>query len=78
MKTPQEEAEEMAESIHPKWARVDEDRTFDQIILAEIPLAELIAVARAAAKITSEDTYDERLEFFKAIEALRATGKVEL
>lgn len=42
------------------------------------PLPELIAVAQEAAKISSEDTYDERLEFYKAVEALRATGKVEL
>lgn len=81
MKTPKEEARQLAESIHPIWAMEDEDRTFDEIILANIPLSELLAVARAAAKkdsfLHAASTLSEKA-MHDALQALRATGKVTI
>lgn len=82
MKTPQEEARMLAERVHPIWAMEDEDRTFDEIILATIPLPELIAVARVANQLVSATTqaaqYNYEVLLVEAVIALRATGKVEL
>lgn len=69
MKTPQEQAEELAAAI----ARGDKQ--------AIKTLAELIAVAQAAAKEHARnlnDRYPDSCEVCTKIIALRATGKVEL
>ena len=77
----------LAERVHPIWAMEDEDRTFDEIILATIPLPELIAVARAAKKLAQNaegelliDTYfnAEGAELLRALQSLMATGKATL
>ena len=85
MKTPQEEAEEIVnqtifaiDQYYQNYAdyRIEMKLEINQ----KIPLAELIAVARAAAKSqkTAAIFNDEDVELCDALQALRATGKVEL
>ncbi len=76
MKTPQEEAEALTEQAYRHW-----DSTTDSItesVLKQIPLPELIAVARAAVNLTHENMPEDLLNLDAALQALRATGKVEL
>lgn len=70
MKTPQEEAERLIMRV-----ALHDDKSLDEII----PLSELIAVARAAAKSQALAAIfnDEDIELQDALQALRATGKVE-
>jgi len=97
-KTPQEKAEELvcyAENLiaqrRPNYNNLPimDREVAKAIILTEIPLAELIAVARAAARIGGERIEFEGSEHYavvieevdeldNALQALRATGKVEL
>ena len=79
MKTPQEQAEEMIFDLQlNSWSKAH--------ILESIPLPELIAVAQAAkqyAGLVSEccmtgDRTGEVCDLHCALEALRATRKVEL
>lgn len=90
MKTPQEEAQSLAqktsiilfggEANSPVGQRIIKDDS--EIILAEIPLPELIAVARVANQLVSATTqaaqYNYEVLLVEAVIALRATGKVEL
>lgn len=77
MKPSQQIAEEMADKIHPIWAMEDEDRTFAEIIIAEIPLPQLIEVARAAKEVIIDATEGNRKAYYKAYDALKQTGKAE-
>ena len=92
MKTPKEEAESLA--LKTSTGLFSKDRlNSSQVVkvtdasLDTIPLAELIAVARAAKKVVQNvegelliDTYfsKEGAELLAALQALRATGKVTL
>lgn len=90
MKTPQEEAEEMKVKASSFYHTLG--MTVRDSIKESIPLSELIAVASAAAKVDLTDsectcgTDPERscrycgyfISLDKALQALRATGKVEL
>jgi hypothetical protein len=88
MNTPQEEAEEIAKKCALAiWGGTPTSETGREIvsndqlaILNTIPLAELIAVARAASKsqIIAAIFNDEDVELQDALQALRATGKAEL
>lgn len=89
MKTPQEEAEELIEKAAMAWSLNDGPSTsINSYIRQEIPLPELIAVARAAARIGGERIMFEGSEHYavvieevdeldNALQALRATGKVD-
>jgi hypothetical protein len=48
MKTPKEQAEEMARNAHFYYVRNPEVIDFDEAILSTIPLEQLLEVARAA------------------------------
>ena len=90
MKTPQEEAEaligKLAYSMIPMHKNEDpypvlrEREYLTAEIKQSIPLAELIAVARTADKSqkTAAIFNDEDVKLCEALQALRATGKVEL
>ena len=88
MKTPQEEAEVLLSKAYETWScakgLAPDLPTF---MAKETPLAELIAVARAAKRVVQNadgelliDTYfsKEGAELLAALQALRATGKVTL
>ena len=80
MKTPQEEAEALLAPIAiNSWSKSE--------VRNAIPLAQLIAVARAAKKVVQNaegelliDTYfnADGAELLAALQSLRATGKVTL
>jgi hypothetical protein len=80
MKTPQEEAEALLAPIAiNSWSKSE--------VRNAIPLAQLIAVARAAKKVVQNaegelliDTYfnKEGAELLAALQSLRATGNVTL
>lgn len=80
MKTPQEEAEALLAPIAiNSWSKSE--------VRNAIPLAQLIAVARAAKKVVQNaegelliDTYfnKEGAELLAALQSLRATGKVTI
>ena len=70
-------AEEMASRIHPIWAMEDEDRTFDQIIRHEIPLTQLIEVARAANTLIRRGNGEDFLALASALGKIQATGNAE-
>lgn len=77
MKTPQEQAEQLyLEAID----RIEASGSYSE--LRHIPLPELIAVAQAANKVATEKSIKNQMqaefEMLKALDALRATGKVEL
>ena len=92
MKTPQEEAKRIFNETYTSWFEADwPNRALPVYMDIHIPLAELIAVARAAASDKKDEEctcgtdperycrycgYFSRLD--KALQALRATGKVEL
>lgn len=88
MKTPQEEAEEWVKRIdkdhlYSDWRYNREElKNLIERILNESGRAELIAVARAAVEMLSDlQTFgsgDLDYEWEKALQALRATGKVKL
>ena len=89
MKTPQEEAAEAFRKAYNKWFHEAPPTTVNlqSFFANEIPLAELIAVARAAKKVVQNaegelliDTYfnKEGAELLGALQALRATGNVAL
>ena len=73
MKTPQEEAEALLAPIAiNSWSKSE--------VRNAIPLAQLIAVARAEHNDHLDwiDDKSEHCELCDALQALRATGKVEL
>lgn len=90
--TPQEEAEELIERAALAWSLSEWPSTsINSFIRQEIPLPELIAVARTAASDKKDEectcgTDPERscrycgyfIRLDRALQALRATGKVEL
>ena len=92
MKTPQEEAESLANAVasnhfSPGAMTGPSIGWLKNEILDEIPLAQLIAVARAAKKVVQNadgelliDTYfnADGAELLAALQSLRATGKVTL
>ena len=92
MKTPQEEAESLANAVainhfSPGATTGPSIGWLKNEILDEIPLAQLIAVARAAKKVVLSaggelliDTYfnKEGAELLAALQSLRATGNVTL
>lgn len=93
MKTPQEEAERLSAKVYLEWFNhqgpcYQGPRSYLPIFMAnEIPLAQLIAVARAAKKLVQNadgelliDTYfsKEGAELLAALQSLRATGKVTI
>jgi hypothetical protein len=73
MKTPQEEAERLIMRV-----ALHDDKNLDEII----PLAALLTVARAAAMCSKARNLEEvttiAMNLNASVEALRATGKVEL
>ena len=93
MKTPQEEAEEMASQVLPYQEMCNCSSCKKQLkdMLTAIPLPELIAVARAAEELNSNcipvvGSFDNNRSYVytcdsdkleAALQALRATGKVE-
>ncbi len=86
MKTTQEEAEEMA-TCGGVFFRDGGPKSISASIMREIPLPELIAVARAANGLsfgtdwnngTHAKGHGYRQRLIDALHALRATGKVEL
>jgi len=82
MKTPQEEAEEMKAKASSFYHTLG--MTVRDSIKESIPLPELIAVARAASEVekltpfTKFKITEKDIELAAALQALRATGKVEL
>ena len=87
MKTPQEEAEEMVDKTVNDIDQYFQNEAnyrpeMKMHIQHNIPLSELISVARAAVEMLSDlQTFgsgDLDYEWEKALQALRATGKVEL
>ena len=95
MKTPQEEAEEIAKKCALAiWGGTPTSETGREIvsndqlaILNTIPLSELIAVARVANGLSMGSDWNHgthakehgyRQQLIDALQALRATGKVEL
>ena len=78
MKTPQEETEEMKANASSAYHALG--LTVRDSIKISIPLAELIAVARAANEDHADwmDYESEQCNLCTALRALRATGKVEL
>ena len=75
MKSPQEQAKEMIFDLQlNSWSKTH--------ILESIPLPELIAVAQAANRVVTEKSIRNQMqaefEMLNALDALRATGKVEL
>ena len=88
MKTPQEEAEEISHKIAITLFGGEPNSEFGKEIVADealtirkqTSLAELIAVARTASKAQANAAIfcDEDVELQDALQALRATGKVEL
>ena len=87
-KTPQEEAESLSAKVYLEWFNHQGPCSHLPIFMAnEIPLAQLIAVARAAKKVVQNadgelliDTYfnADGAELLAALQSLRATGKVTL
>lgn len=90
MKTPQEQAEELTNKTAQEYYE-DRCELVNDAIRQEIPLPELIAVAQAAASDKKDEectcgTDPERscrycgyfIRLDRALQALRATGKVEL
>ncbi len=93
MKTPQEEASRLIhETVKPVMFFTETQQRLERHLAEVIPLPELIAVARAAAKVDLTDSEctcgsdPERscrycgyfIGLGNALQALRATGKVEL
>lgn len=88
MKTPQEEAEILSAKAYREWFVHQGPCSRLPIFMANaIPLAELIAVARAAKKLVQNadgevliDTYfnADGAGLLAALQSLRATGKVTL
>ena len=80
MKTPQEQAEELTNKAAREYYE-ERCELVNDAVMKIIPLAELIAVAQAAAKEHARnlnDRYPDSCEVCTKIIALRATGKVEL
>jgi hypothetical protein len=99
MKTPKEEAERLSAKVYLEWFDHQGPCSHLPIFMAnEIPLTELIAVARAAVTVTdcfgavdvdwlrrqpsgnavTEISCGDVVAIFDALQALRATGRVEL
>lgn len=85
MKTPQEEAEEMVDKTVNDIDQYFQNEAnyrpeMKMHMQHNIPLPELIAVARAAAKsqVVAAIFNDEDIELQDALQALRATKKVTL
>lgn len=81
MKTAQEQAEAMARKVGLARYGTNPTYSFDAVMKI-IPLAELLAVAQAANKVATEKSIMNQMqaefEMLKALDTLRATGKVEL